>query len=356
MAPDSKIRVMIVDDSAVFRGLMSRFLESLPSIEIIGVAFNGKIALDLSQRYTPDIILLDVEMPGMDGITAIPELLKLSPSSRIIMVSSLTMQHAEVTLRALELGASDYITKPVAGNGDENTRKFYDELAGKIMAIASGSSHFRKNGGSSAKPAGSIKYPSHPVKAIAIGASTGGPQAMRLLCEQLSAQFPPVPVFITQHMPAAFTVLLAKHIEKYSGRPCVEGKEGDIIRPDTIYLAPGNFHLCPKKRGDQFVIHLSQEESANFCRPSLNFMLQSLAALYEKHLLAAVLTGMGSDGLAGARQVVEAGGTVIAQDVHTSVVWGMPQAVAENNLCSAILPLEEIAPYIIRACNERKRI
>ncbi len=360
MTSDTKIRVMIVDDSAIVRGLLSRGLEEAKDIEVIGSVFNGTAAIHQLSHIKPDIILLDVEMPGMDGITALPQLIRLSPKSRIIMVSMLTVRNAEVTLRALELGASDYVTKPSSRNDGEEVRQFYSELISKIRML--GARNFRPHeaftGNSSTaavqKPAIGTTYPSSPVKAIAVGCSTGGPGALRTLFQGLSTNFPHVPLFVAQHMPPAFTTVLAQHIGQYSSHPCLEGRDGDTVRPGAVYLAPGNYHMVPEKNADRVVIRLNQEAPVNFCRPSIDTMLEALADIYGRHLLAAILTGMGSDGVAGARAVVKAGGTVIVQDAQTSVVWGMPQAVVDNKLCSAVLPIEEIASYMIRSSDEKR--
>lgn len=357
------VRVMIVDDSAIIRGLLTRAFNNVPEIEIVAVASNGAIALERIKTTPVDIILLDVEMPEMDGLAALPQLLKASPKSRVIMVSTLTMRNAEISLRALELGASDYVTKPTSRGGDQEAHQFYEELTRKIKALSGKfksqprvipAEPLQEKAGVAVPPSVPlvvpVKYPASPVKALAIGSSTGGPQALATLFKALAARFPYVPIFVTQHMPPTFTTILAHHIGQYTGRPSFEGRDGDIVAPSSVYLAPGNYHMTAEKVEGQVKIRLNQEPQVNYCRPSVDPMLKSLVQIYGKGLLTVILTGMGSDGLGGARDAVAAGGTVIAQDERTSVVWGMPRAVAENKLCSAILPIDDIAPYIVKAC------
>ncbi|MEI7669156.1 MAG: chemotaxis response regulator protein-glutamate methylesterase [Pseudomonadota bacterium] len=360
------IRVMVVDDSAIIRGLITKALEKDSEISIVSSAFNGAIAIDNIKKIQADIILLDIEMPEVDGLTALPKLLALSPSSRIIMVSSITAHNAEASIKAMQLGASDYITKPTARNNQDDLERFYYELIQKVKSLA-----LRRKKTDTAKEEVKvadvkatslpeikptltpiIAYPKYPVKAIAIGCSTGGPQALaKLFADIASAKSIMQPIFITQHMPATFTTILAKHIEQISGRKCVEGADGDIVKNGTIYVAPGDYHLTPMKENENIVIRINKDPQVNFCRPAVDPMFNALSAIYGSNLLAVILTGMGSDGLGGAKNVVKTGGTLISQDENSSVVWGMPRAVAENKLSSAILPLDEIAPYIIRVCS-----
>ena len=371
---DDKIKVMIVDDSAIIRGLLQRELGKEKKIEVISNAFNGSQAISVikASPVKPDIILLDIEMPEMDGMTALPKLLEISPTSRIIMVSTITKRNAEISLRALELGASDYIAKPESKKDADDTSAFYRELIEKITVLAGAKSRINQTAPLTAiKPAEfkpvtvkpledkpkldkinvGVKYPTSHIKALAIGSSTGGPQALATLFKALKdTKLPDMPIFITQHMPATFTTILAQHLAQITGRVCVEGKDGDVVEQNKIYIAPGDYHMMPEKKNEQIIIKINQNPPVNFCRPSVDPMLQALVNIYGKNILTVILTGMGSDGLGGSKTVVAVGGTVIAQDENSSVVWGMPRAVAENNLCSAILPLNDIAPYIVRAC------
>lgn len=367
-----KIKVMVVDDSAVIRGLLTRAMSGQADIEIIASASNGLLAVEQLKKIQPDVITLDVEMPHMDGITALPEILKLAPHTRVIMVSTLTHRNAAISVKALGLGASDYLAKPEV-NGEQDLESFFRELLMKVRALAprvsaavtaptTTSAKPSKPSVASmpaspaaASPAAKVtvvtSYPKTPVRALAIGSSTGGPQALTTLFKALATGFPKVPVFITQHMPPTFTTILAEHIQQASGHPCAEGKQGEEVKAGSIYLAPGNFHMQPVKEDGKVIIKLNQNPQVNFCRPAVDPMLQSLIQIYGGGLLTVILTGMGSDGFGGCKEVVASGGTVVAQNEETCVVWGMPKAVTEGNLCSAVLPLTDIAPYITRACS-----
>jgi two-component system, chemotaxis family, protein-glutamate methylesterase/glutaminase len=355
------IRLMIVDDSAVIRGMLQRTIAEQPDIEIVGTAGNGLLAIEQLKKTPADIITLDIEMPHMDGISALPELLKLSPKTRIIMVSTLTQRNASISFKALGLGASDYICKPSSQNEDE-IKQFFRELLEKVRALAPCPQPQPKPSVTAKVEPAIIKpvmpslmpvktYPKAPVRAIAIGSSTGGPQALAVVFKGLASRFPNIPVFVTQHMPPKFTTILADHIKQICGRPCAEGKEGEVVAAGSVYIAPGDFHMQPEKVDGKVIIRLNQNPQVNFCRPAVDPMLQSLTKIYGGNLLVAILTGMGSDGLGGAKDVVAAGGTVVAQDQETCVVWGMPRAVTEHNICSAILPLDDVAPYLLKACS-----
>lgn len=359
------IRVMLVDDSAIVRGLVSRALKDAEDIVITGTASNGKQAITMVGEYKPDIIVLDIEMPVMDGLEALPELLKLAPNAHVIMASTLTQRNAEISLRALSLGASDYLTKPSAQESNA-TEQFFHDLKEKIRSLASARRSTRPQ--PSAAPArpvaapapvrpvtvtGASGVPLVPVKhvsAIAIASSTGGPQALQVVLSQLKDRASRVPIFITQHMPPTFTAILADHLGKAAGVPAHEAKDGQAVEPGHVYLAPGDYHMVPERQaGGGVVIRLNQNPPENFCRPAADPMLRGLSVIYGNHLLVAVLTGMGQDGAAGARHVVEAGGEVIAQDQESCVVWGMPRAVTEAKLITNALPLNNIADYLARA-------
>lgn len=360
----TKTRVILVDDSAVVRGLVQRALAAEPSIEIVGSAVDGQMALDVLKRTPADIIILDIEMPVMDGLTALPEILKLSPKTRVIMASTLTLRNAEISIKAMELGASDYVAKPSAKDGGE-VDEFYRQLIQKIKALSPVPSTAGAEARTAAAPAaprpmlqGLPPAPAIPVRqsivpspasALAIASSTGGPQALIQLFKELRGKMPRIPVFITQHMPPNFTTILADHISKASGFDCHEAKDGEDVRPGIVYLAPGDFHMTVERSGTQVKLRLDKNPQENFCRPSADPMLRSLARVYGKQLLVTVLTGLGSDGSKGSAEVVAAGGTVVAQDEATCVVYGMPRAVVEAKLTSAVFPLPQIAPYLAKA-------
>lgn len=371
------INVMLVDDSSVVRGLLTRALEQDPHIKIIAQAADGQIAIEMATKHRPDIIILDVEMPNMDGLTAIPLLLKVDPGVRILMASKLTRKSASISLQALELGAADYIAKPEVDGLDA----FYRELNAKVRAL--GQKKIGISGSLAPSPAPSapplasqpenkwrsfapaaMAAPEAPVAktklqpvtttnaihAIAIASSTGGPQALMSIFAGMKGKPLYVPIFITQHMPALFTTVLAEHIANASGFPAAEGKEGEVVKPGHIYVAPGDYHMLVERKGRDCVIRLNQDPLVNFCRPSADPMFQSISQVYGKHVLAAVLTGMGRDGADGAEIIASHGGVVIAQDEESSVVYGMPRVTAERGVCSKILPLSEIAGFLLRNC------
>lgn len=344
------IRVMLVDDSAVVRGLVQRALKKEPSIVIAATAVDGQMAVDTLKRHTVDVIVLDIEMPGMDGIKALPELLKVAPGVKIIMASTLTQQNAEISVRALELGATDYIAKP-SNLADSGAEDFFHQLITKIKQIchSSGDTSAQKT----PKPVSKPTLPSiAKAEALAIASSTGGPQALLRVFTALKGKAQHVPIFITQHMPPSFTAILADHIGKVLGSDCHEAKDGEEVKSGVVYLAPGDFHMTVERRGTSVVLQLNQDPPENFCRPAADPMLRSLAAVYRNRLLVAVLTGMGSDGVKGAADVVKAGGVVIAQDQASCVVYGMPKAVVDAHLASAVLPIDQVAPYLIKAVGQ----
>jgi two-component system, chemotaxis family, protein-glutamate methylesterase/glutaminase len=350
------VRVMIVDDSAVVRSVFRRLLDQAPDIVVAAVAVDGQMAIDTLRRHPVDIVLLDIEMPVLDGLSALPQLLAVRPAPKVIMTSSLTRRGAAVTVEALALGASDYIAKPTSGEALRDGG-FAGELLGKIRAL--GGARRRKAAVAAARPAPRapivLRPPlSQPPHAIAIGSSTGGPQALLALCRALGGA-PPVPVFVTQHMPATFTAILAEQIAKATGLPCREAAEGEPARPGHIHVAQGGFHLEAVRGPGGIRLRLSDAPPESFCRPAVDPMLRSLVRAYDGRVLAVILTGMGRDGLVGARALVEAGGAVIAQDEATSVVWGMPGVVATAGLASAVLPLGEIGPYVRRVLGEGGR-
>ena len=359
-------RVMIVDDSAVIRGLLTRALESDPHISIVASVQNGKIALSTLERQKVDVVVLDIEMPVMDGMTALPLIIKAQPGIKVIMASTLTLKNAEISMQALQAGAADYIPKPTSTGEISTAGDFKRELTEKVKALglaARGGSAavqpiaapaaVRSTGTVVAKPAVAKKQiqlrpmPTTVPEIIAIGSSTGGPQALFEVIKSLAGKVTQ-PILITQHMPATFTKLLAEHITRVSGMNCNEAQNGEAIVGGQVYVAPGDFHMLLEADGNKKIIRLTQDPPENFCRPSVDPMLRSLSAIYGPKLLVLILTGMGADGQRGSEVVTAAGGAVVAQDEATSVVWGMPGAVASNGLCSAVLPLKDIGPQVLK--------
>jgi two-component system chemotaxis response regulator CheB len=339
---DSSARVMICDDSAVIRGAIARMLEADPDIRVVAKVGNGQLALQALEAARPDVLVLDIEMPVLDGMAALPMLLKADPGLRIIMASTLTTRGAEIAMRALRLGAADYLPKPssIGGRDDDLFRR---EIVQKVKGLARMRRRGRAGVPSAAPPVVPVRpAPRVPPRLLAIGSSTGGPRALFTLVQGLGRAVN-VPIVLTQHMPAAFTPILADHITRLGGLPCAEARDGEPLTPGRIFLAPGDRHLLL----DGARIRLSSDPPENFCRPAVDPMLRSAIASFDGRVLVAMLTGMGHDGLEGTRRVVDAGGTAIAQDEETSVVWGMPGAIARAGLCHAVLPLPRVAGKIL---------
>ncbi|MBK3735923.1 chemotaxis-specific protein-glutamate methyltransferase CheB [Azospirillum brasilense] len=361
------VRVMVVDDSAVIRGLLTRALEGDTEIRVVASVGDGQMAVNALQRNSLDVIVLDIEMPVMDGLTAIPKLLAVAPQVKIIMASTLTLRGADISMRCLSAGAADYIPKPTSTREIGGADAFKRELVSKVKALGAAA----RRAGSRTRgelrplnpvPAAFLKREPPPVPlrpapavgsvgqvkpdVIAIGSSTGGPQALFEVLAHLKTGVTQ-PILITQHMPATFTTILAEHITRQCGLNAQEAKDGEPVVSGRCYIAPGDFHMLVTQRGGANVISLTKDPPENFCRPAVDPMMRSiLRAFGGRKVLACILTGMGQDGLKGCTEVVNAGGTLIAQDEASSVVWGMPGAVAQAGICSAVLPLKEIGPYI----------
>ena len=363
------VRVMVADDSAVVRGLITSMLGSDPGIEVVASVANGALAVErLARTRDIDVVVLDIEMPVMDGITALSKLLEIEPTLQVVMASTLTQHNAKISLQALERGAADYVPKP-SSRDIGGSAGFRRDLLAKVKVLAARRSRLqpwrgaaalastgRPRGVAGAAVASGAAAPApRPVlragpraraDVIAIGCSTGGPQALAAVLKGLKAETPSQPILITQHMPPTFTTILAEHLQRASGIPCAEGRAGEMLAGGRIYVAPGDHHMLVEAAAGGLRLQLTQDPPENFCRPSVDPMLRSLAVC-GRRTLAVVLTGMGSDGLAGCRRLIEAGGTVLAQDQASSVVWGMPGAVATAGLCCAVEPLDRIAAAII---------
>ena len=359
------IRIMLVDDSAVIRGLYTKMIEADPELRIVASVANGQMALAMLERLAVDVIVLDIEMPVMDGLTALPKLLAACPGAQVIMSSTLSVAGAEVSLQAMQNGAADCVAKPTATSAIRGGLSFGAELLGKIKALGRRSSvAVRPAAPSAAEPATPIATPASPglyrgktvslrplrhgrPEIIAIGASTGGPQALLPIMRALSPEIRQ-PIVLTQHMPATFTRVLAQHVGLPARRPCSEAEDCCVIAPGRIYVAPGGYHMVAESQGAARRLRLLDTPPENFCRPAVDPMLRSLAETYGARVLTIILTGMGQDGMRGAAAIVAAGGNVAAQDEATSVVWGMPGAAATAGLCCAVLPLAEIGLFLNR--------
>ncbi|MCJ9429569.1 protein-glutamate methylesterase/protein-glutamine glutaminase [Kordiimonas marina] len=397
---------MVVDDSAIIRGFLSRYLSEDPDIEVVTTANNGAVALRQLGLNDIEVVVLDIEMPEMDGLTALPKMIDMKPDIQVVMASTLTRKNAEISLRSLQMGAVDYVPKPETARSVNASIDFRRELVDKVKAWAGrrrkkrgealpttgedmpgltparpGLRPAQSAGGfvtarrpvarpvtvASARPAaaavrpqvadkedqplpisamlgreiklrtGSFKRP----KILAVGSSTGGPQALMKFFKAFG-KAPNVPILITQHMPATFTAILAEHLGQATGWPAQEARDGIVPEAGKIYVAPGGRHMEVAEDDKGVHLHLTDEPPENFCRPAVDPLFRSLAATFGERALAVVLTGMGHDGLKGARELTRAGGTVLAQDEASSVVWGMPGAVATAGLCTEVLPVEEL--------------
>jgi two-component system, chemotaxis family, protein-glutamate methylesterase/glutaminase len=348
-----RTRILIVDDSAVMRSLLRSVVIADPALEVAGTAADGQSALGILANLHPDLVVLDVEMPVMDGLVTLRELRRRGHKMPVIMCSSLTQRGARVTIEALAGGASDYVAKPTGQASREAAQQALSrELLPRIHALTR-----------TAQPAVSCSrtctpptalLPAQPIPSwpsvLVIGVSTGGPAALDVLLPALPAAFA-LPVLVVQHMPELFTQLLAERLNQRCHLRVREAAEGDRLRPGTIHIARGNWHLevlAPALAGHPATLHLNQGPPENHCRPAVDVLFRSAAAAYGAGVLAVVLTGMGSDGLAGCRAVRARGGAVLAQDQVTSTIWGMPGAVAEAGLAHHVLPLSAIAPEILR--------
>ena len=359
MAAGSRTRIVIVDDSAVMRSLLRSVVAADASLEVVGTAADGKAGLQLIEILRPDLVLLDVEMPVMDGLATLRELRRRRYMMPVIMCSSLTQRGARVTIEALACGASDYVAKP-AGQSDRETarRMLAHDLIAKVRALTNCVQVEQWPEFLGAPPlspdlpvAQALKPQafSSPPSVIVIGVSTGGPAALESLLSALPGDLPSAlpPVLIVQHMPEVFTGLLAERLNSRCRLSVREAAEGLPVQAGTIYVARGNWHL-EVASGAQPKLHLTQNPPENHCRPSADVLFRSAAQVYGAGVLAVVLTGMGYDGVHGCRAVREGGGSVLAQDQATSTVWGMPGAVVGAGLANMVLPLDAMAPEIVR--------
>ena len=358
MTAPGRIRVMVVDDSAVMRSLLRSVILSDSGLEVCATAADGATALESIRLNPPDLLLLDVEMPVMDGLATLRELRTRRHTMPVIMCSSLTQHGARVTIEALAGGASDYVAKPTGQDSREAAiRALAQELLPKIHALTA---HLQPRPATPAAPRTLLPMPAPapalapraPTKplVLAIGVSTGGPAALDVLLPELPQLFP-VPVLIVQHMPEVFTRLLAERLSRRCRLQVYEAAEGMPATAGSIYIARGNWHLealTALRPGAPVTLHLTQDPPENHCRPAVDTLFRSAARTYGAGVLAVVLTGMGYDGLAGSRVILENGGAVLAQDQATSTVWGMPGAVAQAGLAYKVLPLAAIAQEIVR--------
>ena len=376
MDTSDKITVMLVDDSSVIRGALTRIIQTDSNIEIVASVANGQHAITQAKNKKPDIMLLDIEMPVMDGLTALPQIIENSPNTKVIMCSGLTAKGADTTMKAMTLGAIECIVKPSSAQDTGINSEFHKNLISLINILGSKHNEYDdeeqdlRQGSlnkdntqepKSAAPSPPSKQPekvgSQEIelrsgigtfggrpKILAIGSSTGGPKALFSVLKSVGVIN--IPIVITQHMPPTFTKILAGHITENTSIPAHEGSDGMHVEAGNVYVAPGGKHMIFEEKDTGLFIKLDDGPAENFCKPAVDPMLRSLIHIYGEKVLCVILTGMGSDGLPEARNLAKKGGRIIAQDKETSVVWGMPGAVATAGLCNAVLPLDEIGPSI----------
>ena len=403
MSTSAKISVVLVDDSSVIRGVISRILQTDRNIEVVGTAANGELAIKMALEKKPNIMILDVEMPVMDGLDALPHIMKASPLTKVIMCSSLTAKGADITMKAFTRGAVECLVKPSSSQDTGPGSPFQVKLLNLVKTLGRPQQVLQPLTPIKPSPQPAVQTPptrpsgapltqtqpaqtplqtqkisptvAPPVAAqptaalrpitktptinndptiykgkpdiLAIGSSTGGPQALFQVLSDLGSVN--IPIVITQHMPATFTKILADHITQKTSLTAHEGEDGMLVENGKVYVAPGGKHMLFEKRGTALHIKLNDGPDENFCKPAVDPMLRSLIDIYGKKILCTILTGMGHDGLLGARALSSIGGRIIAQDEQTSVVWGMPGAVAMDGICSEILPLNTIGGWLQKA-------
>lgn len=343
----TQIKVLVVDDSALVRRLVSTALGQASDLEIVGLARDGLEAVRMVDELRPDVVTLDIEMPVLDGLGALTRIRENHPRLPVIMFSTLTERGATATLDALSRGASDYVTKPSnTGQIADGIAAVRDQLVPRIRALAG----MRKLTPGAGVPIVRRTRPvpaSAQVDALLIGCSTGGPDALARLLPRLPADLG-VPVLVVQHMPPVFTAMLAQRLDKLSALTVREAADGDQVRPGEVLLAPGDHHLRVRRSGASVRAFLDQGPQENFCRPAVDVLFRSAFEVYGAGALVTMLTGMGQDGLAGTRELAAAGAPVLVQDEESSVVWGMPGAVAGAGLADDVLPLDALADRITR--------
>ncbi len=345
-----RIRVLVVDDSAVYRRMVSDVLSTDPDIEVVGVASNGRLAIAKIPQINPDVITLDVEMPEMDGLTAITEIRKTHPRLPVFMFSSRTEPAAAATVEALLRGATDYVTKPTSGDGAAVIRaellpKLKESCQGVVVHNPPVCSSLGKASTSVSVLKSRFQGPAPRPTVLAIGVSTGGPNALSRVFSDLPANLS-VPIVLVQHMPPMFTRILAERLSANSSMVVRETSDGDVLEPGKAYVAPGGKHMVVAREGVKVVTHLNEDPPENSCRPAVDVLFRSVAAVFGRETLAIVMTGMGQDGLRGAQEIFDQGGRIWAQDEASSVVWGMPGCIVRGQLAEKVLPLEELGKEI----------
>jgi two-component system chemotaxis response regulator CheB len=350
------IRVMVVDDSVVVRKIVTDVLSADPDIEVVGTAVNGRIAVGKLEQLKPDLVTMDIEMPEMNGIEAVRAIRAGQGGHEhsrlpIIMFSTLTERGASATLDALSAGANEYVTKPAnVGSVGQSMESVREQLIPKIKALTGRPVRVGPARVAAPPPPRAAAPRTGPGKkpaVLVIGSSTGGPEALAKILPQLPASLP-VPVLLVQHMPPVFTRQFAQRLDRLCALHVVEAADGSALAPGTVHLAPGDHHLVVRSTGRGLQTGLNQGPPENFCRPAVDPLFRTAVTAYDGAVLGVVLTGMGADGRNGAGEIRAAGGTVVVQDQATSVVWGMPGAIAQAGFADEVLPLDRIPEAIAR--------
>ncbi len=352
--------MLIADDSVVARGLFNRWISEHPSMLVVAVAVDGLSAVKAAAKHQPDLVVLDLDMPVMDGLTALPEILKVSPASNILIASSLTARSARLSMQCLSLGAVDIQPKPESNRDLTMSLCFRQELLRKLEGLIGANpraaarnvrsetaAHIARQPDAAAHVvAARLRRPDVVPRSLVIGASTGGPRAVSQVLSDMGDVCGRVPIFVVQHMPPLFTTSFAEQLQQRLSRPVREATEGEAPVAGTVYVAPGGRHLRIEKADGQLRMRLDDSAPVKFCRPSIDMFMSDAAVAYGASALAVILTGMGTDGLDGVRLLRKSGSMVIAQDEATSVVWGMPGAICREGLADHILPVGDIGAMI----------
>lgn len=362
---DRPLQVLVVDDTITYRKIASDVLAGVPGVEVIATAANGKIALQRIEQYHPDLLLLDLEMPEMDGLEVLRRLKESGQDVSVIMLSAFTDDGAKATMKALELGAFDFILKPTGGSMEQNTQRLEAELRGKLEAFvrthgirrmlqhaAPGLAEPPARPGTEPKPS----LPATPGQrevvltrpaVVALGISTGGPQSLTQMLPKLPGDLP-VPILIVQHMPPVFTRSLAEDLDSRCALEVREAADGQFVVPGQILIAPGGKQMKVQRDSGSVVVRITDDPPELSCKPSVNYLFRSVAEVYGGNALGVIMTGMGNDGTRGCRLLKERGATIVAQDRASCVVFGMPRELVEQGIADVVAPLDALAGEIVR--------
>lgn len=349
------IRALIIDDAVIVRRMLSQVLDADPAIEVVGTAVNGKVGLAKIEQLKPDLVVLDLEMPVMDGLTMLPLLRQKHPRLPVVIFSAISEEGADSTLEALARGANDYCTKPTQTKGPADAvARVRDELVPKVKALCGVRTKAPRPIATPVAPKMRRNGSGRPVELLVIGTSTGGPNALMDVFPRLPADLP-VPILVVQHMPATFTKMLAKRLDGASALRCLEAWDGAPLERGLAYVAPGGFHMVVEARS-RCCVSINEDPPENSCRPAVDPLFRSAAKHYGASCLAVIMTGMGRDGTAGALLLAEQGAKIVLQDEASSVVWGMPGTAHRAGLADEILPLDRLGDAVTQRIVRSRRL